>query len=185
MQAISGAGFALFLALHLATTASGATGPASYDGTLSSMRAVYRAHPVVEFLLIGALAAIHMACGVIRFVRRRRAGPQPKPALRLRLHRWAGYFLMIAFAGHVYATRVMPALGTASADYSYLSFSILAWPAMIVPYYFVLGLAGAVHFGLGLGFAAATLTGRYPRRVSLAAAWGAGILVTAGVAGIV
>ena len=72
IQAISGLGFALFLALHLATTASDAGGPATYDGTLVSMRALYRAHPLVEFLLVGATAAVHLACAVLRILERRR-----------------------------------------------------------------------------------------------------------------
>jgi hypothetical protein len=186
VQAISGLGFALFLVLHLATAASGSGGPGAYDGTLGSLRAVYRAHPLVEFLLVGATAAVHMACAVLRILERRRAGFQPKPDLRLRVHRISGYFLMIAFAGHVYATRVMPALGPGEvADYSYLAFSVLAWPAMIIPYYYLLGLAGSIHFGLGLGYALAVLFGARSRMASIAVATGVGILVAAGVTGIV
>ena len=187
IQAVSGLCFALFLVLHLATTVSGAGGPSTYDGTLASLRAIYRAHPVVEFLLIGMSAAVHIACGILQIVRRRKTRPNPKPPLRLRIHRWSGYFLMLVIVGHVFATRVMTAGG---ADYSYLAFSILNWPVFINPYYFALGLAGSIHFGLGLGFAASALAPRYfgstaVKRGSVAVAAATGVLVVIGVTGII
>jgi succinate dehydrogenase/fumarate reductase cytochrome b subunit len=187
VQALSGLCFALFLALHLATTVSAAGGPGSYDGTLASLRAIYRAHPIVEFLLVGVSAAVHIACAVIQFNRRRKTGPHPKPGLRLRLHRWSGYFLMLVIVGHVFATRVMPAQSASGpADFAYLGYSVLSWPAMINPYYYALGTAGAVHFGLGLGFAvSALLPGRDPRRLSMAVAAVVAVLVIAGVTGII
>ena len=187
IQAVSGLCFALFLVLHLATTVSGAGGPSTYDGTLASLRAIYRAHPVVEFLLIGVSAAVHIACGILQIVRRRKTRPNPKPPLRLRIHRWSGYFLMLVIVGHVFATRVMTAGG---ADYSYLAFSILNWPVLINPYYFALGVAGSIHFGLGLGFAASALAPRYfgstaAKRASVAVAAATGVLVVIGVTGII
>lgn len=187
VQAISGLCFALFLVLHLATTVSGVGGPATYDGTLASLRAIYRAHPIVEFLLIGASAAVHITCAILQFNRRRKSGPHPKPPFRLRLHRWSGYFLMLAIVGHVFATRVMP---SGAADYSYLAFSVLNWPVFINPYYFALGLAGSIHFGLGLGFAASTLAPRFfgstaARRASVTVAAATGVLVVIGVTGII
>src|SRR5688500_15590400 len=121
VQAISGLSFASFLGLHLATTVSAVGGPASYDGTISSLRAIYRAHPIVEFLLIGTSAAVHIACAILQILRRRKTGPHPAPPFPLRLHRWSGYFLMIVIVGHVFATRVMPALSgvpRGGADFS-------------------------------------------------------------------
>jgi len=190
IQAISGLGFAVFLVLHLATTVSAVGGPASYDSTLGSLRAIYRAHPIVEFTLIGLSAAVHIACAILQILHRRRTGPHPTPAFRLRLHRWSGYVLMLFIVGHVFATRVMPALGEGPADYSYLAYSVLSWPVFINPYYYALGLAGAIHFGLGLGFAASALAPRgfgeaATRRTSIAATVVAGILVFAGVTGII
>ena len=187
VQAASGLGFAFFLALHLATTVSAVGGPASYDGTLASLRAVYRAHPIVELLLIGATAATHITCAILQIVRRRRTGPHPSPPLVLRIHRWAGYFLMLAIVGHVYATRVMPAMAESGADFSYLAFSILAWPYFIKPYYYALGLAGAIHLGLGLGYAMTALGPRSPwiRKASAAGAGIAAALVVAGVTGMI
>jgi|SRR5688572_2561694 len=187
VQAVSGLAFACFLALHLATTVSAAGGPATYDGTLASLRSVYRAHPIVEFLLIGAAAAVHIACAITGILRRRRSGPHPTPPIALGVHRWSGYALMLAIVGHVYATRVMPALADRGADFSYLAFSILAWPVFIKPYYYALGLAGAIHLGLGLGYAAAALGFGAPwiRRTSVAVAGVAGALVFAGVTGMI
>lgn len=192
VQAVSGLAFAVFLAMHLATTVSALGGPVSYDGTLASLRAVYRSHPVVELLLIGTSATVHIACAILQILRRRKTGPHPTPPLPLRLHRWSGYFLMIVIVGHVFATRVMPALAGApdgGADFSYLAFSVLAWPFFIGPYYFVLGVAGATHLGLGLGYAAAALIprcfGPAARRTSIATAALAGGLVFAGVTAII
>jgi hypothetical protein len=95
---------------------------------------------------------------------------------------------MLAIVGHVYATRVMPAIAGGAADFSYLAFSVIAWPYFITPYYFVLGTAGAIHLGLGLGFAAQALApagaSAALRRASIALAAAAGVLVCAGVAGI-
>jgi succinate dehydrogenase/fumarate reductase cytochrome b subunit len=185
IQAISGLAFAVFLVLHLATTVSAVGGPASYDGTLASLRAIYRAHPIVEFLLIGVSAAVHLACAGLQILRRRKT-PQPTPSLRLRVHRTSGYVLMLFIAGHVFATRVMPAMSEGPADFSYLAFSVLSWPVFINPYYYALGLAGAIHFGLGLGFAVSALSPRTDaRRVSLAVAAIAAVLVFAGVTGII
>jgi len=185
IQAVSGLCFAVFLVLHLATTVSATGGPVSYDGTLASLRAIYRAHPVVEFLLVGVSAAVHIACAILQILRRRKSPPSPKPSLRLRIHRWSGYFLMIVIVGHVYATRVMPAMAGGAADFSYLAFSVLAWPYFINPYSYALGLAGAVHFGLGLGFAAEALAPLSWRRTSIAVATGAAVLVAVGVTGII
>ena len=92
---------------------------------------------------------------------------------------------MAAIVGHVYATRVMPAQAGRGADFSYLAFAVLAWPYFINPYYYVLGLAGAVHLGLGLGFAAEALAPVSWRRTSIAAATISAALVAMGVTGII
>lgn len=185
-QAISGLVFALFLTLHLTTTVSAVGGPASYDGVLGAVRRLYRPHIAVELALIGIPALVHIVCAVLQIIdrrRRRRSGEAlPTPSWRVRIHRWAGYFLLAAIGGHVFATRVMPA----GADFAYLAYSILGWPAAINPYYVILGTAGAVHLVLGLGFAAAILA---PRRFASPAvarlfAWGAAAGATAVIAGV-
>src|SRR5262245_19696755 len=106
VQAFSGLVFALFLALHLATTASAAAGAATYDGVLATLRRAYRPTLAVELALIALPALVHVACGVAQIVDRRRRGTPPGSPLA---HRLAGYVLLAAIGGHVFATRVMPA----------------------------------------------------------------------------
>jgi len=62
----------------------------------------------LELALIGTLLT-HITSGVLRM--RTRRGTKAQPALRLRLHRYAGYFLAIFVFGHIGATRVPVALG--------------------------------------------------------------------------
>lgn len=182
MQALSGLVFAFFLTLHLATTASGAGGGGTYDGTLAALRRIYRPSLAVEVVLIGIPALVHIACAIVQIVDRRRRGVPPGSPLA---HRLAGYVLLAAFAGHVFATRVMPAFGDGPADFSYLAYSLLNWPALMRPYYVILGVAGAVHLVLGATLAARVVgvaRGR-PRGAFLGAAVAA-LVVAIGVAGI-
>ena len=190
LQAISGILFAIFLILHLATTTSVVGGPATYDAVLEGTRHVYRPHIIVEVLLIGLAGTVHIVCGIVRIVRRRREPNRVKPSLVIRIHHWAGYVLLLAIAGHVFATRVMPALATGptatgSADFSYLAYSILGWPLFMKPYYVLLGAAGAIHLGLGLGLAAGVLSGGRidPRKLQRFAVAGAAVLTILVVAG--
>jgi len=183
LQAISGILFAIFLVLHLATTTSAIGGPATYDAVLEGTRHVYRPHIVVELLLIGLAGAVHIVCGIVRIVRRRRDPNRVKPSLVVRLHHWAGYVLLLAIAGHVFATRIMPAVATGptatgSADFSYLAYSILGWPIFMKPYYVLLGAAGAIHGGIGLGLAASALLGPRvdPRKLQRFSVAGAAVL---------
>src|SRR5260221_12618227 len=103
LQALSGLVFAFFLTLHLATTASGGGGAATYDGTLAALRRIYRPSLAVEVVLIGFPAIVHIACALLQIVDRRRRGI---PASSPLPHRLAGYVLLAAFAGHVFATRI-------------------------------------------------------------------------------
>ncbi len=191
VQAVSGVVFAVFLALHLATTSSAAGGAALYDGVLAALRRVYRPTLAVELLLIGVPAVVHIACAVLALLARR-GTRAPRSPLRVRVHRATGYVLLVAIGGHVFATRVMPALATGAtatgaADFSYLAYSLLNWPGFMRPYYLVFGVAGAIHLALGLGVATQVLFGRRGPamatvgRVSVAAAVVAGVLVAAGV----
>ncbi|HEY3226576.1 MAG TPA: DUF1691 domain-containing protein [Planctomycetota bacterium] len=191
LQAISGILFAAFLILHLATTTSAVGGPATYDAVLEGMRNVYRPHLVVELLLIGLAGSVHIVCGIVRIIRRRRDPNRVKPSLVVRIHHWAGYVLLLAIAGHVFATRVMPALATGptatgKADFSYLAYSVTGWPLFMKPYYVLLGAAGAIHLGLGLGLAAGVLFGGRadPRKLQRFAVGGAAVLTVLVVCGV-
>ena len=182
LQALSGLLFAFFLALHLATTASAGGGAAAYDGTLGVLRKIYRPTLAVEILLIGVPALVHVVCGILQIVDRRRHGTPPGSPLA---HRLAGYVLLAAIGGHVFATRVMPAFGDGPADFSYLAYSILNWGIFMKPYYVVLGVAGAVHLVLGATIAVRVLgLGRPSRRWAFVGAAVAGLVVATGVFGI-
>lgn len=164
LQAASGLAFVLFLTLHLVTTSSAVTG--RYDRVLSSLRMIYRPHIVVELLLIGVPALVHISCGLLRWLERRRRGAA-HAGWRVRLQRLTGQLLLAIIFGHVFATRVMPALShaptaTGSADLSFLAYSLLNWPWFMMPYYLIFGLTGAVHLCLGVATALQML---WPRRV--------------------
>jgi succinate dehydrogenase/fumarate reductase cytochrome b subunit len=183
VQAASGLAFAFFLTLHLATTASGVGGPGTYDGTLAALRRVYRPVLAVEIVLIAVPALVHIACGILQIVDRRRRGVAPGSPLA---HRLAGYVLLTAIGGHVFATRVMPAFGDGPADFSYLAYSVLNWPLFMQPYYLVLGVAGAVHLTLGASIALRILgLARPTRQRVLAVAAVLALIVAAGTAGII
>ncbi len=64
------------------------------------------------------------------------------------------------------------------------------WPSLFVPFYFILGIAGAIHLGLGLGYACRTFLGArlspsLASRLSAAAAAVLAIAVALGVYGLV
>jgi len=150
IQAASGLAFGFFLLLHLATTTAAVGGASAYDGTLALLRRLYRPTLAVELLLVAVPASVHIACAFAVIRERRRRGLAPDAP---RAHRLAGWFLLVAIAGHVFATRIVPTFGSASADFSYLAYSLLNWPALMRPYYVLLAAAGAVHLTLGSGIA--------------------------------
>ncbi|MCC6574309.1 MAG: hypothetical protein IT462_11010 [Planctomycetes bacterium] len=191
VQAASGAVFAFFLVLHLATTASAATGIAGFDNTLITLRSVYRPNIAVELILIGVPLAVHAVCALVQMGRRFKTRPNPKPHWHIRVHRWTGYYLLVVIIGHVFATRIMPLFGagptaTGSADFSYLAYSLVHWPAFFYPYYILLGFCGAVHMCLGVGIAARVLTPKLAaklpvQKISTALAAVCGVIAVIGV----
>ena len=183
LQAGSGLAFAFFLTLHLLTTSAGAGGPATYDGALAAFRTIYRPALAVELALIAIPALVHIGCAVAQILDRRRRG---MPASSPLVHRLAGYVLLAAIGGHVFATRIMPAFGDGPADFSYLAYSLLNWPIFMRPYYVVLGVAGAVHLVVGATIAVRVLGIARPRpRVAFGVAAIAALVVAFGVAGII
>jgi len=180
VQAISGLAFAFFLTLHLATTISGVAGPAVYDDVLTTLRRVYRPTLALELALVGTPAVVHVGCAIAQIVRRRRRGWAARTPLA---HRVAGYVLLAAIGGHVYATRIVPALGNDPADYAYLAYSLLNWPLFMRPYYVLLAAAGATHLVFGTAIALRILGRRgSPRRP---VAFAAGVAAGLGVAGAI
>ncbi|MBZ0120283.1 MAG: hypothetical protein K8H88_25050, partial [Sandaracinaceae bacterium] len=137
-QAASGIVFASFLVLHLATALSAIAGQAAYDATLAAMRHYYQLVVVEVALVIGA-SLVHIGAGVVRMWRRRGQRALPIP-LRLRLHRYAGYYLMAAYTGHVIATRLAPLAFGVTPDFTFLHYSLTSAGYFFYPYYALLAL---------------------------------------------
>jgi succinate dehydrogenase/fumarate reductase cytochrome b subunit len=103
VQAASGLTFSVFLTLHLINTMLGSAGPDAYDGFQASARAFYQ-HPLFEYIVVLIPLVVHLGASITRILRRRRRH-LPRPGLRLRLHRYSGWFLLAVISGHVSATR--------------------------------------------------------------------------------
>ena len=161
VQAASGLAFATFLALHLVNTAVAPAGPEAYDGFQSAARAFYQ-QPIVEIGLVLAPLAAHVTASVARIARRRRR-KAPRPGLRMRLHRYTGWFLLAVIVGHVLATRGVGFWFDAPAGFGALNFSLELVPYWFVPYYIALGASGAFHLWSGLAIALRVFGVRVPR----------------------
>lgn len=153
IQAISGLTFAVFLVLHLSTAMSSLLGQAQFDATQRAVRNYYRFFLIEIVAVIGA-AFVHIAAAVLRIQRRRRrrkaAGSKPeKLTLRMRMHRYTGWYMMLAFAGHVVATRSPSLIYGRETDMTFLTFSLAALPWFFYPYYVGLGFSGLYHLGHG------------------------------------
>jgi succinate dehydrogenase/fumarate reductase cytochrome b subunit len=154
VQAISGLVFAVFLVLHLSTSFSAILGQGAYDQTLSAVRRYYR-FPLIEIAGVMLAAIVHMAAGATRMWRRRqeriaRGQKAPMVPLRLRIHRYAGYYIFAAFAGHVTATRGVSLVLGHDPDFTFLHFSLTAAPYFFYPYYALFAFAGAYHLAHGI-----------------------------------
>ena len=151
LQAASGLVFFLFLLLHLANTYLAALGPVAYDSVQQALRIVYQ-FPPVEALLLSALM-VHIVVGLIRI----RVEPKRILTQRARLHRYAGFFLLIVIGGHVAAVRGPSWFLDIFPGFHGLAFSISAIPWYFLPYYFLLSVAGFYHGVNGLSIASGRL----------------------------
>jgi hypothetical protein len=148
VQAVSGLVFGVFLLLHLGNLAAALLGQASYDAFMRNARLYYQ-FPLVEIAGVVGAAGVHLGAGVMRILRRRKAAQaDTTPTWRVRLHRWSGYYLMAAFAGHVAATR-LPGLFGHPADFSFLTFSLTFAGAFFYPYYALFAASGLYHLTHG------------------------------------
>lgn len=147
LQAGTGVMFAIFVAVHLLNTWLAALGPGVYDGVQSVVRVVYQFAPL-EALLLAALV-VHMVVGIMRIVQE----PKRDLNLRAKLHRYAGFFLLVFIAGHVMAVRGSSWFFDVYPRFDGLAFSIDAVPGYFYPYYFLLAVAGFYHAMNGLGIA--------------------------------
>ncbi len=155
IQAWTGALFAVFVALHLVNTWAASFGPGAYDGLQAVLRVFYQ-FPPVEALLLAALA-VHLVVGVMRIVKE----PKRELNIRSRMHRYAGFFLMVFIVGHVLAVRGPSWFFDVYPGFQGLAFSIDYVPAYFYPYYFLLGLAGFYHGLNGLSIALGRLGWRF------------------------
>lgn len=181
MQAVSGLLFSLFALTHLTNTAMAVIGPDVYNRFQAAARGVYQ-WPLLELGLIGALV-VHVGTGVLRV--RARRGAKAKPPLRLRLHRYAGYYLALFVFGHIAATRLPALLADAPPWFGGVSFSLHFAPWFFYPYYALLGIAGLVHAFYGIPVALGVLGWRTPQGIRRGAGFwvpvgfGAAIVVVA------
>jgi len=167
IQAVSGLIFAVFLTMHLMNLVVGLCGQAHYDRFMGAMRWYYQ-FPLVEIFSVVVAAFVHMGAGLVRIRRRRRrAGTKSSPTMRVRLHRYSGYYLMAAFAGHVIATRGPGLLGH-PADFSFVNFSLSQAGMLFYPYYFMLAVSGAYHLIHGVVVALRVVGVRLPKRLLVA-----------------
>jgi succinate dehydrogenase/fumarate reductase cytochrome b subunit len=159
LQAVSGLLFSLFVLVHLGNTAMAVFGADLYDGYQRAARGVYQ-WPLLELALIGALV-VHIVSGILRV--RARQGSKPEPPLRLRLHRYASYYLTLFIFGHIAATRLPALLADAPPFFGGISFSMHFLPWFFYPYYALLGIAAIYHASYGIPVALGVLGVRAPR----------------------
>jgi len=161
VQAVSGLLFSVFALVHLSNTALAVLGPDLYNGFQSSVRGVYQ-WPLLELALVATLL-VHIVSGVLRM--RGRRGSKAKPPLRLRLHRYAAYYLAIFVFGHMAATRLPALLADAPPFFGGVSFSLHFMPLWFYPYYALLGIAGMYHLFYGVPVALGVLGIRAPQAI--------------------
>ncbi len=153
LQAITGLVFATFVAVHLLNTWLAGLGPAAYDGVQAALRQVYQ-FVFVEVLILSALL-VHVVAGVMRMVKE----PKRTLTVRARVHRYAGFFLMLVILGHILAVRGPSVFFDVYPGFAGLAFSIEFLPGFFYPYYLLLGMAGFYHGLNGSGIALQRLRG--------------------------
>ncbi len=159
LQAITGLIFATFVAVHLLNTWLAGLGPAAYDGVQVALRQVYQ-FVFVEVLILSALL-VHVVAGVMRIVKE----PKRTLTVRARVHRYAGFFLMLVIVGHILAVRGPSVFFDVYPGFAGLAFSIEFLPGFFYPYYLLLGMAGFYHALNGSGIALQRLRGRSGGRI--------------------
>ena len=184
LQASTGLLIAAFAGVHLANVAAAAR-PGAYDAVQRVVRVAYQFPPLELLLLISI--ALHALLGV-RAMRRARA-PTSRLPVRLRVHRYAGWYLLSVVALHVGAVRGLAVLEGAPPRFAGLSFSVAWLPWLFAPYYALLALSGLFHGAYGCALALATLgrpvLARLVKRPGFVGALAAGTMaILVGLAGI-
>ncbi|MGA6994087.1 MAG: hypothetical protein WBX50_09335 [Candidatus Deferrimicrobiaceae bacterium] len=167
IQAGSGLLFATFLVLHLSNTILASAGQTTYDSFQNTVRWYYQ-FPPVEIIVVLASATVHAWAGLLRIWRRTKKFFDPKaqrfvPPLRMRLHRWCGYIILLIIPGHISGTRVPGLLEGLPADFSFVYFSIKFWPWVFYPYLLAYGVSAAFHLIHGTLLSLGVVGARLPR----------------------
>ncbi len=154
IQAASGIVFATFLVLHLSNTILASAGQSTYDAYQKIFRWYYQ-FPPVEILIVVGSATVHAWAGLTRGLRRAkkffdRESQRFVPPLRVRLHRWGGYIILLILPGHISGTRMPGLMEGLPADFSFVYFSIKHWPWFFYPYLLVYGVSACYHLSHGL-----------------------------------
>ena len=89
------------------------------------------------------------AVSVVRLLRSR-GSPAPRRSIGARLHRIAGLFLLVFFAGHVAATRGASVFGGVFPEFAGVAFTLRWIPLYFYPYYTLLALFGLYHGARGV-----------------------------------
>lgn len=162
LQAQTGLVIAAYLVLHLANTIVAVGGEARYDAFQRVVRYAYQ-NPVSELVLLASVV-VHAIVGVVRFRRRRKGEPRGQAVpRRVRVHRYAAYFLLLVIVGHVAATRLPAVIADIPVGFRGLAFAMQWIPGYFYPYYTLLALAGLYHGLHGAYLALGTLGVRVPQ----------------------
>lgn len=146
IQAMAGAVFFVFVALHLSNIVLAPFGVEVFNGYQRLIRNFYQ-FPLVEVLVIVVPLLAHAVCGLWL------AAVSPRTSMRswrARLHTWAGVFLLLFVFGHILAVRGPSFFADVYPEFAGLSFSLWYFPAYFYPYYFLLAVAGFYHGSQGL-----------------------------------
>jgi hypothetical protein len=173
--------FASFLVLHLFNTMSAVLGQSVYDSVQRALRWYYQ-FPIVEIVCVAGAAIIHIWAGVTR-IWRRRGRERGSVPLRLRLHRWSAYYLLVFITGHVLATRGTSLFLDTKPDLAFLSYSFVIAPKFFYPYYTLLFACGLYHLAHG-SLNALRLFGVQARVTPRAFRWAVSTGVAAGLAAV-
>eukprot|EP01099_Mayorella_cantabrigiensis_P006991 TRINITY_DN603_c0_g4_i1.p1 TRINITY_DN603_c0_g4~~TRINITY_DN603_c0_g4_i1.p1 ORF type:complete len:249 (-),score=52.78 TRINITY_DN603_c0_g4_i1:41-787(-) len=144
IQISSGVVFSSFLSFHLLNTGISHFGQQAYDGVQLVLREVYK-NPFFEFVLFGSIVA-HASSSLLILAKRKAQSHLP---LQLKLHRYAGYFVMAAIGGHILGTRGNEILEGITPDFSLISFTVDYIPGMSV-YYAIFSISALYHMMFGL-----------------------------------
>jgi len=175
IQAISGALFAIFLAIHLTNTLLAGFSAEFYDAFQQSSQQFYQL-PIVELGLIILPLIAHSIAGVYRYLLDRQSGRRTR--LGIKLQTATGFFLLVVIWIHILATRGVAYWFDAEPGFIGVAFTFWWMPVYFYPYYFILFMAGFYHVVNGIG----TIARRFANnRIKITPAGRLGVLMLAAI----